>query len=362
MNSIMSIICKFSKRVTAIFEKNIWNAFIWIEAFLQKLNIANWNFFKIIISDRNRKFLTNFWKNFFERLKIKLLYTTIYHLQTDDIFEKTNQIMKIIFRFHIQILKNSKNWLKIFDALQRKLNNSRNFINKSLNEICYEFTSLKNFDLIKIDIEISFFFSQMTKMQISDAITLTQNLFKHTYNNNHKFLQMKMKDWTLLCLHKDYDVVFTVVLKFKLSSQYAEFFRITEKIDNLIYKFDISINWRVHSIFSIAHLKFAQNFIIDFFQRTIKQSEFIFVNENIENVQFFEIEKLIVSRETRRRNTEYLVKWKNYESKHDVWRNIFELKNAIKLINEFKQNVFTTESIRNRKNRSRKSYVSTKRR
>ena len=157
MNSIMSIICKFNKRVTAIFEKNIWNAFIWAEAFLQKLNIANWNFFKIIIFDRDRKFLTNFWKSFFERLKIKLLYTTIYHSQTDDIFERTNQTMKIIFRFHIQVLKNSKDWFKIFDALQRKLNNSRNSTSKSLNEICYEFTSLRNSDLIKIDIEIFFF-------------------------------------------------------------------------------------------------------------------------------------------------------------------------------------------------------------
>ena len=158
----------------------------------------------------------------------------------------------------------------------------------------------------------------MIKMQISDAIALTQSFFKHTYDNNHKLLQIKMKDWILLRLHKNYDVVFTIVLKFKLSSQYAESFRITEKIDNLVYKFDISANWRVHSIFSIAHLELAQNSIIDSFQRTFKQSESIFVNENIENVQFFEIEKLIVSRETRRRNTKYLVKWKNYESKHDV--------------------------------------------
>ena len=176
---------------------------------------------------------------------------------------------------------------------------------------------------------------------------------------------MKMRDWTLLRLHKVYDVVFTIVLRFKLSSQYAESFRITEKIDNLVYKFDISANWRVHSIFSIAHLELAQNSTMNFFHRTSKQSEFIFVNENIENVQFFEIEKLIVSRETRREDTKYLIRWKNYESEHDVWRNIFELKNAMKLMNEFKNNnsnVFTTSSVQSRRDRSRKFYVSTKRR
>ena len=267
--------------------------------------------------------------------------------------------MKIALRFHIQVLENSKDWVKIFDALQRKLNNSRNSTSKSSNEICYEFTSLRSSDLIKIDIEIS---AQTTKMQISDAIALTQSLFKHTYDKNHKLLQMKMRDWVLLRLHKDYDVVSTVVLKFKLSSQYAESFRITEKIDNLVYKLDISINWRVHSIFSIAHLKLAKNSAIDFFQRTFQQSESIFVNENIENVQSFEIEKLIANRETRRRGTEYLIRWKNYESEHDVWRNIFELENAMKFVNEFKQNVSTTSSTQSRRDRSRKSYVSAGRR
>ena len=267
--------------------------------------------------------------------------------------------MKIILRFHIQVLKNSKDWFKTFDALERKMNNDRNSTSKSSNEICYEFTLLRNSDLIKIDIEI---FAQMTKMQISDAIALAQNLFKHIYDKNHKLLQMKMKDWALFRLHKDYDVVSTVVLKLKLSSQYTESFRITEKIDHLVFKLDISINWRVYSIFSIAHLEFAKNSAIDFFQRTFQQSKSIFVNENIENVQSFEIEKLIVSRETRRRDTEYLVRWKNYESEHDVWRNIFELKNAMKLVNEVKQNVSTISSTQSRRNRSRKSYVSATRR
>ena len=90
INNIMSVICKFSKRVTAISKKNIWNAFIWVEALLQRLNIADWSFLKIIISNRDRKFLTNLWKNLFERLKIKLLYTTIYYSQADDIFERIN--------------------------------------------------------------------------------------------------------------------------------------------------------------------------------------------------------------------------------------------------------------------------------
>ena len=143
---------------------------------LHKLNIANWSLSKKIISDRNKKFFAELWKSLFERLEIKLLYTTAYHSQANDIFEKTNQIMKIILRFYIQALKNSKNWLKTFDALQRALNNSANFIEKSSNEICYNFTSLRSFDLIKSTIDISASTTKI-KIQVSDTIILTQKVF-----------------------------------------------------------------------------------------------------------------------------------------------------------------------------------------
>lgn len=57
MNNIMSIIDKFSKKIIIISEKNTWNACLWIETLLNRLNLIDWNLSKIIISDRDRKFL-----------------------------------------------------------------------------------------------------------------------------------------------------------------------------------------------------------------------------------------------------------------------------------------------------------------
>ena len=108
MNNVMSITCKYFKRITIISSMNTWNASQWINALLNKLDIADWRLSKVIIFDRDRKFLFALWKALFLRLEIKLLYSIAYHSQFDDSFERTNQIIEIALRFMIFTIE-SKN-------------------------------------------------------------------------------------------------------------------------------------------------------------------------------------------------------------------------------------------------------------
>ena len=79
---------------------------------------------------------------------MQLLYFTIYHFQTNDFFERANQTAEIALRFHLFIMKNSGDWLKMLLKMQRHLNNSLSMITfKTLNEVSYEFTSLQSHDL-----------------------------------------------------------------------------------------------------------------------------------------------------------------------------------------------------------------------
>jgi Integrase zinc binding domain len=59
-NCALSVTCKFSKRVTLIPGKNTWGAKQWANALLERLWIADWGLPKVILSDRNRKFLSEF--------------------------------------------------------------------------------------------------------------------------------------------------------------------------------------------------------------------------------------------------------------------------------------------------------------
>ena len=62
----------------------------------------------------------------FEKLEIKLLYLTAYHLQVDKQSERSNQTFEIALRF--QISHNTRyrrlNWPGIFPKIPRRLNNS----------------------------------------------------------------------------------------------------------------------------------------------------------------------------------------------------------------------------------------------
>jgi transposase InsO family protein len=46
-----------------------------------------------IISDRDTKFTSNFWKSLMAGLETKLLFSTTYHPQTDGNIERVNQIL-----------------------------------------------------------------------------------------------------------------------------------------------------------------------------------------------------------------------------------------------------------------------------
>ena len=308
MNNIMFIICKFSKRITTTVEKFTWSTFEWAKALLHRLNIADWKFFKIIISDRNKKFLSNLWKSLLNRLNVRLFYITTYHSQTDDASKRINQTLKIILRFHIQMLNDVRDWFKILESFQKHFNNTSKSTDKSLNEICYDFTSLRSSDLI---VKTASIFSVSTRLHIIDSIALSQVLFKHIYDKNHRSIQMQINQWALLKLHKEYDILSTVILNSKLSQQYVESFKILKKIDNLVYRLKISSNWRIHFVFSIAHFESAKASTNDSFHRISVQSKSVFVEEDNDLIKFFEIEKILTNRRTVRRDIEYLVKWKD---------------------------------------------------
>jgi transposase InsO family protein len=56
---------------------------------------------KEIVSDRDTKFSSNFWKSLMAGLEIKLLFSTAYHPQTNGQTERVNQILEDMLRMHV---------------------------------------------------------------------------------------------------------------------------------------------------------------------------------------------------------------------------------------------------------------------
>ncbi|MBW0559952.1 hypothetical protein O181_099667 [Austropuccinia psidii MF-1] len=60
--------------------------------------ISTWGVTKVIISDRDPKFTSEFWTNLYDILGTKLAFSTAYHPQTDGLAERIIQTMEHIIR------------------------------------------------------------------------------------------------------------------------------------------------------------------------------------------------------------------------------------------------------------------------
>ena len=346
MNNVMTITCKFFKRIVIISNKDTWNAFEWTVALLHRLNIANWELSKVIIFDRNRKFLSNLWIKLFQQLKVDLLYSTAYHSQTNEASERINQTLEIALRFHLQSLSNFKDWSKtVIDSIQRAFNNSISFTDKTSNEICYDFISMQSIDLLKNSSIMSI---EIARMSAADAIAMTQMYAKSIYDENYHSLQLKVESWILLRLHKKYEISFIIVLNRKLSQQYVKLFQIVEKIDTLTYRLNFPREWKIWSVVFIAQLEPSSTSNSDSFERTrVFSSSITMKNElKFDIVRSFEIERIIAKRFNKKRDHEYFVRWLEYESQDDFWRNVSKLQDVIDLINDFNSSFITNVTSR----------------
>ena len=327
----MSVICKFTKRLTLVVDKKTWFVVEWEIALIDRLNIADWNISKIIISNRNRKFLSDMWTTIFKQFEIRLLYSIAYHFQIDDQFERTNQMIEIAFRFYLITMNNSIDWFKILFRLQRHFNNFHSVITrKTFNETSYEFTSLQSLNMLRqfatsdltddlkesfvIDnrksfAEISFNVVTRARFEVTDVIAFAQMTSKYYYDRKHQLLFMKTDDYALIRLHHDYNISTIEVLDKKLSQQYVDSFKILEKIDNLTYRLKLSNHWRIHFVLFVIQLKSVFSSMNDFFNRSrSNQSNFVFVEKNTNQIKSWKIERFINKRQIKRRDDKYLVK------------------------------------------------------
>lgn len=63
-----------------------------------------------------------------------------------------------------------------------------------------------------------------TRMIVTNFIAFAQMIVKIHYDNKHHSLFLKVDDYALLRLHRDYNISFTKRIDLKLSQQYVDSF------------------------------------------------------------------------------------------------------------------------------------------
>ena len=146
---MITIICKFFKKMKFISDKKIWTAAEWAKVYFT--HIIDWSISIVWIENRDSKWLSEFWIQLFSNMRIRIMIITVYHSQFDDQSECTNQTVKIILQYALKKILNT-DFINFLSEFKWVFNNSINtFIEQISNEIIYEFNLTDFFDVIADD-------------------------------------------------------------------------------------------------------------------------------------------------------------------------------------------------------------------
>ena len=106
-DSIFMVVDRFSKMPHFIAYHKTDNALIIADLFFRDV-VRLHGMPRTIVSDRDTKFLSHFWKTLWSNLGTKLLFSTTCHLQTDRQTEVVNRTLATLLRAMIK--KNIKTW------------------------------------------------------------------------------------------------------------------------------------------------------------------------------------------------------------------------------------------------------------
>jgi hypothetical protein len=100
-DSIIVVIYKLSNFAHFIPVKSTFKAINIVEIFMKEIFRLH-GIPKMVISDRDVKFTSAFWKELFAGINTKLNFSTSYHPQTDGQTERTNQIIEYMLYMYVR--------------------------------------------------------------------------------------------------------------------------------------------------------------------------------------------------------------------------------------------------------------------
>ncbi|KAL5801024.1 hypothetical protein ACOSQ3_032656 [Xanthoceras sorbifolium] len=213
---------------------------------------------KTIVSDRDAKFLSYFWKTLWGKLGTKLLFSTTCHPQTDGQTEVVNRTLSALLRAIIQ--KNLKTWEDCLPhvefAYNRSVHSATHF---SPFEIVYGFNPLTPLDLLPLPVTEHVNLDGKKKAEFVKQIheKTRQNIERRTEqyanqaNKGRKKVVFEPGDWVWLHMRKER---FPVQRHSKLLPRGDGPFQVIERINDNAYKLDLLGEYNVSASFNVSDL------------------------------------------------------------------------------------------------------------
>ncbi|XP_073049491.1 uncharacterized protein [Primulina eburnea] len=213
---------------------------------------------RTIVSDRDVKFLSYFWKTLWAKLGTKLMFSTTCHPQTDGQTEVVNRTLGTLLRAIIK--KNLKNWEDCLPFVEFAYNRCvHSTTNYSPFEIVYGFNPLTPLDLMSLPVSDRLNMDGQKKAEfvrslhekVKDNIEKKNLQYTKQANKGRKKMVFEKGDWVWLHLRKER---FPEKRRSKLLPRGDGPFQVIERINDNAYKLDLPGEYNVSSTFNVSDL------------------------------------------------------------------------------------------------------------
>ena len=212
-----------------------------------------------IVSDRDAKFLSHFWRTLWNKLGTKLLFSTTCHPQTDGQTEVVNRTLGTMLRAILK--KNLKMWEECLPHVEFAYNRATHSTTKvSPFQVVYGFNPRAPIDILPLPTSERIHSEAKERAEFILKIheTTKQNIEKMTEkyrvagSKGKKELKLEPGDLVWLHLRKER---FPDLRKSKLMPRADGPFKILEKINDNAYKLELPPEFGVSPTFNISDLK-----------------------------------------------------------------------------------------------------------
>ncbi|MCO5613511.1 hypothetical protein L7F22_067788 [Adiantum nelumboides] len=219
-----------------------------------------------IVSDRDSRMTSNFWKGLFENLGTRLNFSSVYHPKTDGQSEIANLTILDLLKSYVTEVDQRSQWEKYLPLVEYAYNNT---VHSSIGKAPLEVIEGRSKSPLLLKVHGKIFatdeYSRDLKeyfQKIKEAISISQQKQKAAANKHRRALAFKENDWVLLKFpkarlrhtsgknptgHQKYYA--------KLAKRYYGPFQILKPINEMAYQLKLPNHWLIHNAFHVSLLK-----------------------------------------------------------------------------------------------------------
>ena len=285
---------------------------------------------KTIVSDRDPKFNSSFWRSLFKQLQTTLKFSTAYHPQTDGQTERMNRTLITALRAYVNV--HQTNWDKYLPFLEFAYNNS---VQASTNETPfflnygYHPRTPATFDKVANE-AANTFLSQLEDALAKAKLSLqqAQDLQTKYANRKRQKLSLQVGDQVLLST-KNISMTTKTTAR-KLLPLFIGPYTVSRVISETTYKLDLPDMLRIHPVFHVSQLRRYVAPSPSSGHAPILPTPPIQVSGHDE----WEVETILQHKKLRGQ-THFLVKWKGFPMHESTWEPSNNLKNANSIVRQY---------------------------